>query len=71
LRAKNRPSVAIQVTKNLNSQNEDREIQGLLTALNKFKLKEGIIITDEQEETRKIDGKSIKIIPVWKWLLEN
>ena len=38
--------------------------------MREFKLKEGIILTYEQEEEIKIDNKLIKILPVWKWLLE-
>ena len=50
--------------------NKDREIGGLAEAMNKFKLKEGIILTYNQEDIFEIDGKKIKLIPVWKWLLE-
>lgn len=35
--------------------------------MDKFKLKEGVIITFDQEQT--IKENNIKIIPVWKWLL--
>ena len=35
-----------------------------------FKLKEGHIITFDQEEEFQEEGKKIKVIPVWKWLLE-
>lgn len=60
---------AVQVTKILDNNNEKREINGLLEAMKKFNLKEGLIITENQEEERKIEGKTIKIIPAWKWLL--
>lgn len=63
-------SEAIQVTKILDNNNEKREIQGLLEAMEKFNLKAGLIITESQEEKRKINGKNISIIPVWKWLLD-
>lgn len=62
---------AIQVTKVLDNNNEKRELNGLLEAMEKFNLKEGLIITEDQTEERKIKGKNIKIIPAWKWLLEN
>ena len=48
-----------------------REILGLEEAMNFFKLKKGTIITLEQEETIKENGKTINIIPAWKWLLKN
>lgn len=60
---------AIQVTRVLDNNNEKRELRGLLEAMEKFSLKEGMIITENQEEERNIDGRKIKIIPAWKWLL--
>ncbi len=68
---KNRITSALQVTKKLNDENEKREINGLLEVMKEHKLKEGILLTEEQEEERIIDGKKIRIIPVWKWLLEK
>lgn len=68
---KGKISQAIQVSYEINKENEDREINGLLDALNKFKLKKGTIITHDQEEESKIKGKKITILPAWKWLLEN
>lgn len=61
---------AIQVTKVLDHNNEKRELAGLLEAMEKFKLKSGLIITENQEEERKVKGKKIKIVPAWKWLLD-
>jgi len=62
---------AIQVCYNFNKENKDREVNGLFEALNKFKLREGHIITFDQEEEFEQKGIKIKIIPVWKWLLSN
>nr|MBI4156949.1 ATP-binding protein [Candidatus Woesearchaeota archaeon] len=67
---KNKVSLAIQVTKKLDEDNEKREINGLLEVMNEYKLKDGILLTEDQEEEKIIDGKKISIIPVWKWLLE-
>ena len=39
--------------------------------MDKFKLKEGRILTYNQEDNFVIKDKVIKAIPVWKWLLEN
>jgi len=71
IREKNRPDMAIQVTKRLDAQNDNREINGILEAMKKLRLKKGIIITEDQEEERIIKGKKIKIVPVYKWLLED
>ena len=60
---------AIQVTQNLNDGNKSREIAGLLEACNKYKLKEGMILTYDQEEDIIVEDKKIVVKPVWKWLL--
>ncbi len=63
-------TAAIQAAYEINSDNKDREINGLEEAMNKFKLKEGLILTYDQEDILEVNGKLIKIVPVWKWLLE-
>ena len=68
---KNKVSSTIQVTQKLNDDNEKREINGLLEVMKEHKLKEGVLLTEDQEEERIIEGKKIRIIPVWKWLLEE
>ncbi|MCK5149518.1 ATP-binding protein [Candidatus Pacearchaeota archaeon] len=62
---------AIQVCWELTSENKEREIRGLTTALEEFKLKQGIILTKDQEYNLQKDNKKIFVKPVWKWLLEN
>jgi len=61
---------AIQVCFNFNEKNEKRELDGLLEAMKKFNLNEGIILTYDQEKELKIEDKTITIKPVWKWLLD-
>jgi hypothetical protein len=60
---------AIQVTHNLQN-NKEREINGLLEALNTYKLKEGLILTADHEEEIIEKKKKITVKPIWKWLLE-
>jgi len=63
---------AIQVCYELNEENREREIEGLNEAMEKFKLKEGLLLTNSQEEEIRLNGnKTIKVLPVWKWLLEK
>lgn len=69
IREGNKIKDAIQVTYEINEKNKEREMTGLIEALNKFKLKKGLIITFDQEEELKLNGKKIIIKPVWKWLL--
>lgn len=44
------------------------DFKGLLAFMEKFKIDEGLIVSYEIEETRKIDGKTIRIIPAFKYL---
>ena len=60
----------MQVCYELSKDNKERELNGLLEAMNKFKLNEGIILTYDDEETIQRDGKKIRIIPAWKWVLQ-
>ena len=62
----------IQVSKTLKDvDTEKRELKGLLTAMKKFNLQNGVILTLDEENTIKVDGKCIKVVPIWKWLLED
>ncbi|WP_251949865.1 ATP-binding protein [Thermococcus argininiproducens] len=60
---------AIQVTWDLRESYE-REVKALLEAMDIFDLEEGIIITANEEGEEVYGGKNIKIIPLWKFLLE-
>lgn len=68
---------AIQVTKSLdNIQTKKREFDGLLDAMSSYKLKTGLILTEDEEFTEKINDKdgnsyTVKVLPVWKWLLQD
>ncbi len=59
---------AIQVCFKLDEENKDREIKGLLEALNKFKLGKGTIITYNQRDSFEIKGKRIDLIPCHEFL---
>ena len=50
---------------------EKREIKSLLKASQELKCKNLLVITWEYEDEEKIDGKKIKFIPLWKWLLQT
>ena len=67
---KNKITAAIQVTRELNDGNYKREVNGLLEALETHNLEKGLILTHDLEEEKKIKGKRVKIVPIWKWLLE-
>ena len=60
--------IAIQVAYELNEDNKKMEIEGLLEAMKKFELREGFILTYNQEDEIDIEDKRIIIKPVWKWI---
>ena len=63
---------AIQVCLDIsNPETKKRELDGLTEALKEYNLKEGLILTNDQEEEIKLDGKTIQVLPVWKWLLDK
>jgi hypothetical protein len=68
IKEKDKITHAIQVCLKLNEETKEREIKGLLAALKEFKLKEGLILTYNQEDTFLTDGKKITAMPAWKWL---
>ena len=47
----------------------EREISGLIEAMEKFNVTEGVILTMDEEGSEDVEGKIIRIIPVWRWLL--
>ena len=61
---------AIQVAASLgDAKTRKRELSGLLEAMDTHDLKEGLILTEDEEETIEEKGRKIIILPVWKWLI--
>jgi predicted AAA+ superfamily ATPase len=67
VKEKNAITMAIQVCYELNEDNKKREIDGLIEALEKFDLIEGVILTYDQQDKLEISGKTIKVSPAWHW----
>jgi predicted AAA+ superfamily ATPase len=63
---------AIQVCYSFDSsETKRREMNGIKEAMKDLNLSEGfILLNDTQEETIEEDGKQIRLLPVWKWLLK-
>ena len=62
---------AIQVTTSLEDYDtRKREIQGLIDALKTYNLKEGLILTEDEEDEFEEKGFRIKVMPIWKFLLK-
>jgi len=57
----------IQVCLEVNRDNMKREVDGLSEAMDFFELKEGLIITMNQDDELKTDGGIIRLLPAWKW----
>ena len=62
---------AIQVTYELNDENQEREIVGVLEAMDAYKIKNGLIITFDQESEIERDKRKIRVVPAWKWCLQR
>lgn len=72
----NHISQAIQVTKSIvNPKTRDREVSGLIDAMKSYNLKDGLILTYDEEDKFVIEENSIeyciKVKPVWKYLLDG
>ena len=50
---------------------KEREFRSLMAAMDELKLKDGFILTYNEEDKIKINKKIINVVPCWKWLLEN
>ncbi|MCJ7695839.1 MAG: DUF4143 domain-containing protein [Anaerolineaceae bacterium] len=48
-----------------------REIRGMVEGLNYFDLSKGTIITSDSFHEEIADGKMLRYVPLWYWLLEN
>jgi len=61
----------IQVCYNLdNFMTREREVKSILKASDEFNCNNLIILTNCEEGEEMVSGKKIKIMPVWKWLLQ-
>jgi len=61
----------LQVCWELTQDNQDREINGLLDAMNFFNLEHGIILTFNSEDIIQTAGKKIDVIPAWKYIFHE
>jgi uncharacterized protein len=48
-----------------------RELKALDAAMEELKVKKALIITEDEEETMKSGGKTIEVIPAYKWMLRQ
>ena len=62
------PAMVLQVCYDLNPDNKDREINGLLEAMDFINHREGFIVTLNQEDKFSVGDRKIMVVPAWKWL---
>ena len=66
------PDAAIQVCADITPHNREREFRGLLAAANLpgaiGRRRELLILTLNQRDALKEDGRTIKVLPAWEWL---
>jgi uncharacterized protein len=48
---------------------KERELRGLLAAMDAFSLLEGTIVTHDYDTEETFDGRHIRYVPLWRWLL--
>ncbi len=67
-----RIDAVIQVCQNMDDPMvRKRELDGLMEAMNDYKLTKGLILTLETEDTILLGKFEISVKPVWKWLLSS
>jgi hypothetical protein len=62
----------IQVCRDMSDmETKEREIKGLVKAMEEFDLGSGVVITEDYEGEEKIKNREIIFKPLWKWLILN
>jgi len=69
--AEDRAKAAFQVVYEMDENNRKREILGIIEACKTLGLKEGTILSGDQEDELKQEGVVLNIKPVWKWMLQE
>jgi predicted AAA+ superfamily ATPase len=70
VREADRVTELVQVAYELNNTNIERETGAIMRASDALKCNSMKIITWDREETIKAGGKSISLVPLWKWLAQ-
>lgn len=58
---------AVQACVRLTDECKDREINGLLKAMEACSLSSGTIVTENQRDTLTVSGRKIEVVPFWEW----
>jgi len=66
-----RPKILVQACESLaDPQTKKREVAALSEAMAELKIKSGAIVTKNEEDHIDIDGRSIQVIPAWRFLID-
>src|SRR3989338_5499686 len=60
---------ALQVAYELNEANVQRELEGIMEAVEVYGLKKARIVTNDDEKEIKLEGMVVQVTPAWKWCL--
>ncbi len=50
---------------------KEREVNGLVAGMEYFGLEEGTIVTADLFDEEKVNGRKIRYVPLWYWVLED
>lgn len=59
-----------QICHDLHEGNREREISGLTEACMHLNVREGFMLTGNEEDEIHVNDVRITVIPVWRWLLQ-
>lgn len=66
-----KPKSIIQVAYEIHERTQKREERALMKALKELNLKRGVLLANvDYEEVKRINGKEIRYIPIWKFFLQ-
>ncbi len=60
----------VQVCFELTEENSEREIRGVVEACHFVGVKEGMLLTFDEEKEVSVEGVNIRVLPLWKWCIE-
>ncbi|MBA3045032.1 MAG: ATP-binding protein [Candidatus Thermoplasmatota archaeon] len=67
-----RKTLAVQVCYDLSDPDvRKRELRGLERCMDELEISEGLVITRDEEGTADAGGRTVRVVPLWRWLLEE
>jgi predicted AAA+ superfamily ATPase len=64
------PAAAVQVCYEHDGPLPEREVEGLVEAMEAAGLQEGTVVTRALAEEREVGGRRVRLVPLWRWLWE-